>query len=593
VPYQYTSVPGSGRDVALFGFNQLQQVAIVGNTVGLAAQNVSAVFGQQQIGWGPQDRTTGSSSVPVETPLLAQYLFRQLPGEDTQLIGASSVKHFFDSSHSDFQHLNPGEMDTYPSSLNGVQSLYTYGSEMDPVTGELHSPIDFGHLDNNGIIIGDNRQFDNRIQYLLQVDVADLDPAQNPEATRWFLAGNLWVAGDQDVTNNSRWVEITPARNPTTGNFTFTYPNGSTGQYNFRTIPGLPGAPVVVSTTLTGTLRAPVSDGLVVFNTAIDPTTFTPDQFHLTDPNGSAVNVTGITAVDDTNTQFDVTFDPQSTPGVYSLSIGPGITDTHGNPMDAPYMGQFTITVTSSLLINGDFETGDFTGWTQGGDTSFTSVTMDNPHSGMWAAHLGPLGPTEGTLTQSFPTTAGTTYTLDYWLSNDGGSPNSFRALIDGTTIDGSVLTNAGGFAYREFTFTFTATGASTALQFAFVQNPAYWNLDDVSVTPSPGPGAAGGAAGHQAFVSATLAPAYAPAVGGAVPLNRTLGSSGGASRLTYEKGDTSAVLALQASAGGLPAPFSAAYAFAGPSAAQRPAPRGTEALDGLFAKLGEETTEV
>jgi hypothetical protein len=353
VPYQYTPVPGSGRDVALFEFNQLQQVAIVGNTVGLAAQNVSAVFGEQQIGWGPEARSTFFPSVPVETPLLAQYLFRQRPGEDTQLIGASSVKHFFDSSHSDYQHLNPGEMDTYPAGLNGTQRLYTYGSELDPVTGELHSGVDLGHLNNDGIVVGDSRQFTNRIEYLLQVKVGALDPAQNPAGTRWFLMGNLWVAGDQDVTNNSRWVEVVPAFNGTT--FTFTYPNGSTGQYDFRTIPGLPG-----------------------------------------------------------------------------------------------------------------------------GDGSGT-----------------------------------------------------------------------------------------------------------------PGPGAAGGAAGHQAFVSATLAPTHAPAVGGAVPLNLTLGSSGGASRLTSEKGDTSAVLALQASAGGLPASPSAAYAFGGASTAGRPAPRGTEALNGLFTKLGEDMTEV
>jgi hypothetical protein len=401
--------------------------------------------------------------------------------------------------------------------------------------------------------------------------------------------GNLWVAGDQDVTNNSRWVEIVPHPGSP---WTFTYPDGSGGHLNFHTIPGLAGPPVVVSTTLTGTLLAPVDHGRVVFNNAIDPTTFTFDQFNLTAPDGTLVNVTGITAVDSTNTQFDVTFDPQSAPGVYALSIGPNITDTNGTPMDAPYMGQFTITTSASLLVNGGFETGNFMGWTLSGNTGSTGVDGGLPHSGNYAAYLGPVG-SEGFLAQTFATTPGGTYTLDYWLEHDGGTPSSFRALIDGVNVAGSVLTNPPAFGYTEYTFTFTATGSTTELKFGFREDPTYFHLDDVSVYPGPGPGAAGGAAGHQAFVSATLAPARAPAVGGGVPLDLALGSSGGASRLTSEKGDTLAVLSLQASGGGLPAPSSAVNAFDRPSAAQRPAPRGTEALDGLFTRLGEETIEV
>jgi hypothetical protein len=276
VPWDYTSVPKSGRDVELASFNQLSQVfggGIVGGVVGLAAQNVSAVHGSQQIGWGPEARS-GSSDVPLETPLLAQYLFRQLPGEDTQLIGASSVKHFFDSSHSDYQHLNPGENDTYGSGLNTLQSLYTYGSEMDPVTGELHSPVDLGHLNNDGITVADNRHFDNRIQYLLQASVSDLDPAQNPDGTRWYLMGNLWVAGDQDVSNNSRWVEVTPAFNGAT--FTFTYPNGSGGQADFRTIPGLvpPTGPAAVGSDASGFTAAPADRVRVTFDSPLNASTF-------------------------------------------------------------------------------------------------------------------------------------------------------------------------------------------------------------------------------------------------------------------------------------------------------------------------------
>src|SRR5262249_54643114 len=124
VPWQYTNTPNSGIQVQLASFNQLQQVAIVNGVGGLAAPNNSAIppsvggIAPRQVGWGE----------PIETPLLAQYIFRMRPGETAQLIGASSVKHFFSSAQSDSQHLNPGQNDTYGAGLNATQSLYTYGS---------------------------------------------------------------------------------------------------------------------------------------------------------------------------------------------------------------------------------------------------------------------------------------------------------------------------------------------------------------------------------------------------------------------------------------------------------------------------------
>src|SRR5262249_22088070 len=158
--------PGTGRDVQLARFDQLQQVAIIGGTVGLAAANNSAVVGTVQIGWGPPAFGLFNSGIPLETPLLAQYLFRQRPGEATQVVGASSVKPFFSSAHTDSHHLNPGENDTYDFSLNANQRLYTYGSEIDPVSGALHSAEGLGQLNNDGVVIGSSgRTFENRNQY--------------------------------------------------------------------------------------------------------------------------------------------------------------------------------------------------------------------------------------------------------------------------------------------------------------------------------------------------------------------------------------------------------------------------------------------
>jgi hypothetical protein len=301
--------------------------------------------------------------------------------------------------------------------------------------------------------------------------------------------------------------------------------------------------------------------------------------------------------------------DPQATlPGDYQFTPADAGTHTFTATLRTPaqqsiaatdlatgFMGiQVNIVVQpAGLIVNGDFETGDFTGWTQSGDTSYTGVSGDAPHSGRYAANLGPING-EGFLAQTFATTAGVTYTLDYWLAHDGGTPNSFRALINGANVPGSVLTDADAFAYREYTFTFAAAGATTELKFGFMQVPAYYHLDDVSVNRNPEP--PGGGAGHAALVSATLAPVQALAGGRGVPVELAPGSSGG-SRLRTGQGGTLAALPLQAFGGGLPGPFSATGAFDRPGAARRPAPRGdgsaSAALDGLFTRLGEGTIAV
>jgi hypothetical protein len=256
--------------------------------------------------------------------------------------------------------------------------------------------------------------------------------------------------------------------------------------------------PAVVSTSLTGTVNGPVIDDLVTFNEPVDPSTFTPDQFVLTDPNGNPVNVTGITTTDDTT--FDISFDPQTAAGTYAVSVGPNIADFAGTPMAGPYTMQFTVAGSASnLLVNGDFETGDLTGWLQSGDTDNTGVDGGLPHSGNFAAYLGPVG-SEGFLAQAFPTTPGATYTLGYWLEHDGGAPSSFRAMIDGGDLAGSVFVDDPGFAYTEFAFGFTATGSTTTLTFGFREDVSLWHLDDVSVVPGPAPAPHGGPGDHTPF---------------------------------------------------------------------------------------------
>ena len=142
----------------------------------------------------------------------------------------------------------------------------------------------------------------------------------------------------------------------------------------------------------------------------------------------------------------------------------------------------------TNLVVNGGFETGDFSGWTLGGNSGVgpfgqqTWVDGGDPKSGQYAAGLGPYG-SDGTLSEQLQTVAGQTYVVDFWLSNIGGNPNDFTATWGNTTL--LALNNAPSTNYTEYTYSVTATGSSTNLEFDFRNDPTNWNLDNISVVPA------------------------------------------------------------------------------------------------------------
>ena len=151
-----------------------------------------------------------------------------------------------------------------------------------------------------------------------------------------------------------------------------------------------------------------------------------------------------------------------------------------------------------NLVANGGFETGDFTGWTTAPAASGSLFGVDNndpttnnsgdlPHSGTYFAYFG--GTTVGSydgISQDLATVPGTTYQVSFWLANDDGPENDFQAYWGGNLI--LDVNNADPFGYTNYTFTETATSASTQLMFLAYQVPGYFNLDDVSVSSIPEP---------------------------------------------------------------------------------------------------------
>jgi hypothetical protein len=139
-----------------------------------------------------------------------------------------------------------------------------------------------------------------------------------------------------------------------------------------------------------------------------------------------------------------------------------------------------------NLLQNGSFETGDFTGWTTGGNFGATGVTSgpfyvySGAQDGNFYAYLGPVG-ADATLSQTFTTTAGQQYTFSFWLAAVGDNPSDFSATWDGSQAISLTNPNTGG-NWQQYSFTETGTGSDT-ITLSFRDDPAYIALDNVSVT--------------------------------------------------------------------------------------------------------------
>lgn len=145
----------------------------------------------------------------------------------------------------------------------------------------------------------------------------------------------------------------------------------------------------------------------------------------------------------------------------------------------------------ADLVNNGGFETGDFSGWTQFGDASFSFVfdSEGGPvQDGSFSAAFGPTNGVGG-ISQALRAVAGDQCTVDFWLADLGNAPNSIQVSFDDAVL--LSLTDSAPFEYTHYSYDVTVAHSGPVLSFGFSHPPAYWLLDSVGVTCVPEPASA------------------------------------------------------------------------------------------------------
>ncbi len=168
------------------------------------------------------------------------------------------------------------------------------------------------------------------------------------------------------------------------------------------------------------------------------------------------------------------------------------------------FVGVQAGTASANLVLNGGFQTGDFTNWNINVNDPNTFAIVQPADNGAPAGYSNEaLLSTNGlgynaSLSQTIATTAGQSYIVSFWLANDDFSKTSnFQALWSGSTAALTLMTSNGSlpntsfsnaFDYNEFQFEGVATGATTTISFDFQNDNAVYHLTDVNASPTPIP---------------------------------------------------------------------------------------------------------
>jgi hypothetical protein len=157
----------------------------------------------------------------------------------------------------------------------------------------------------------------------------------------------------------------------------------------------------------------------------------------------------------------------------------------------------FCTGVATNLVANCGFETGDFTSWSLSGTDvplalgSLYGVEGTDPldgiapNSGSYQGYFADLDTNIITLSDTIATTPGLLYQISWYLAQDTPIANPFSNQFS-ASFGATSLTSQTGFpvqGYTLYTFSATATKASTILSFNMGNDLGEFLLDDVVVT--------------------------------------------------------------------------------------------------------------
>ena len=133
----------------------------------------------------------------------------------------------------------------------------------------------------------------------------------------------------------------------------------------------------------------------------------------------------------------------------------------------------------ANLVTNGDFETGNISGWSLTGNTGFSSVESGGPVGSNFFYSNGAVGST-GNLNQNLSTLAGELYDLDIDLSLEGSG--FVNVLFNGVLV----LSQSATSGWAHFSLDdLLATGSSTVLTIQSRNDPSFNNIDNITVEAS------------------------------------------------------------------------------------------------------------
>jgi hypothetical protein len=152
-------------------------------------------------------------------------------------------------------------------------------------------------------------------------------------------------------------------------------------------------------------------------------------------------------------------------------------------------IGAFSVAPSANAVVNlvqnGDFETGNLTGWSANGWFATSGIAGVSPDQGNYFATTGCVG-SFCSLSQTLATVPGVIYSLSFSFNpgqrvSPAGNPGgNFQVFWNGSQVMNIVGGNLGWTDY--VVNGLVATLSNTALLFDGYQNPAWNGLDKVSV---------------------------------------------------------------------------------------------------------------